>query len=209
MSIRSIARRLGRQLSTVSRKIKRNPDYESGRAQRRYEKAKTRCGATKLDDTMRRTIIEKLRATWSPEQIVDRTNVGFTISERPLEVKGRQTLGHWELDTVVSGRGKSKACVRDVPRAQELVLSRPADRGPHRGLNGGGVPMYFADPYSSWQRAAEKAPRLEKCTRGLHRGSVALNLTNRHMQSLDLHKLIRSTKHGQTPIGGRLESSYA
>ena len=29
------------------------------------------------------------------------------------------------------------------------------------------------------QRAAEKMPELENRTRGLHRGSVALNLTNR------------------------------
>ena len=77
MSIRSIARRIGRQPSTVSREIRRNPGYESGRAQKRYEKAKTHCGAkTKLDDTMRRTIVEKLRATWSPEQIVGRLYTG-------------------------------------------------------------------------------------------------------------------------------------
>nr|AGU67324.1 hypothetical protein [Listeria monocytogenes] len=29
---------------------------------------------------------------------------------------------------------------RDVHRAEEPVLSRPADRGPHRGLDGGGDP---------------------------------------------------------------------
>lgn len=77
MSIRSIARRLGRQPSTVSREIRRNPDYVAERAQKRYEKAKTNCGAkTKLDDMMRRTIVEKLRATWSPEQIVGRLYAG-------------------------------------------------------------------------------------------------------------------------------------
>ncbi|WP_437342075.1 transposase, partial [Exiguobacterium alkaliphilum] len=63
MSIRSIARQIGRQPSTVSREIRRNPDYVAERAQKRYEKAKTNCGTkTKLDDTMRRTIVEKLRA---------------------------------------------------------------------------------------------------------------------------------------------------
>ena len=73
MSVRSIARRLGRQPSTVSREIRRNPGYTAERAQERYAKAKGNCGAkTKLDDTMRRTIIEKLWATWSPEQIVGR-----------------------------------------------------------------------------------------------------------------------------------------
>ena len=77
MSIRSIARRLGRQPSTVSREIRRNPDYVAERAQKRYEKARTNCGdKTKLDDTMLRTIVGKLRATWSPEQIVGRLYTG-------------------------------------------------------------------------------------------------------------------------------------
>ncbi|VXA94033.1 hypothetical protein EXIGUO8H_10107 [Exiguobacterium sp. 8H] len=36
-------------------------------------KMKTNCGAnTKLDNVMRRTILEKFCGTWSPEQIIDR-----------------------------------------------------------------------------------------------------------------------------------------
>ncbi|QUE86611.1 IS30 family transposase [Exiguobacterium alkaliphilum] len=173
MSIRSIARRLGRQPSTVSREIRRNPGYKSDRAQERYVRAKANCGAkTKLDDRMRQTIIGKLRATWSPEQIVGRLfngkiafstiyrwiysglidvpttalrqkgkrrkpvetrgrfNVGLTISDRPQEVRTRETFGHWELDTVVSGRGKSKACVATfVERKSRFYLALPiADR---------------------------------------------------------------------------------
>lgn len=100
---------------------------------------------------------EKLKATWSPEQITERFRVdglpvvsfktiyrwiyhgrlvrgllhvlqhkgkrqkptetrgtfaiGRSISDRPKEVRSRETFGHWELDTVVSGRGKSKGCV--------------------------------------------------------------------------------------------------
>lgn len=34
-----------------------------------------------------------------------------TIEERPKEVSKRDTPGHWELDTVYSGRGKGKACL--------------------------------------------------------------------------------------------------
>ncbi|EPY08901.1 transposase for insertion sequence element IS1086 [Paenibacillus alvei TS-15] len=40
-----------------------------------------------------------------------RFRVGTPISKRPKEVRKRETFGHWELDTVVSSRGKSKACV--------------------------------------------------------------------------------------------------
>lgn len=36
--------------------------------------------------------------------------IGMSISERPKEVKSRQAFGHWELDTMVSSRGKSKGC---------------------------------------------------------------------------------------------------
>jgi len=36
--------------------------------------------------------------------------VGQSIADRPEEVEDRETFGHWELDTVVSGRGQSKGC---------------------------------------------------------------------------------------------------
>ncbi|STO07178.1 Transposase and inactivated derivatives, IS30 family [Exiguobacterium aurantiacum] len=295
MSVRSIARRLGRQPSTVSREIRRNPGYTAERAQERYANAKRNCGAkTKLDDMMRRTIIEKLRATWSPEQIVGRLfdgkiafstiyrwiysglidvpvtvlrqkgkrqkpietrgrfNIGLSIAKRPREVRTRETFGHWELDPVVSGR-EVEGVRRDVHRAKEPVLPRPADRGPQRGLDGGGDPhgprglpsghvqdgddgpgqgvqLSRARPGDTRradvfrrpvlvvaarqqrerqrpparvlperiglrdgrpgrdrgrarqdQRAAEEMSRLEDRTRGLRGGSVALNLTNRHV----------------------------
>ena len=34
--------------------------------------------------------------------------IGKSISERPKEVKKRECFGHWELDTVVSSKGKIK-----------------------------------------------------------------------------------------------------
>jgi IS30 family transposase len=36
--------------------------------------------------------------------------VGTPISQRPKEVRKRESFGLWELDTVVSSRGKSRAC---------------------------------------------------------------------------------------------------
>ena len=39
-----------------------------------------------------------------------RFNVGRSIRKRPNIVKKRVEFGHWELDTVVSSRGKSKGC---------------------------------------------------------------------------------------------------
>ena len=37
--------------------------------------------------------------------------VGESISNRPKEVEDRKSFGHWELDTIVSSRGKSKGCL--------------------------------------------------------------------------------------------------
>lgn len=37
-------------------------------------------------------------------------SMGVPISKRPSEVKKRETFGHWELDSMVSSRGKSKGC---------------------------------------------------------------------------------------------------
>ncbi len=37
-------------------------------------------------------------------------SMGVPISERPSDVKKRETFGHWELDSMVSSRGKSKGC---------------------------------------------------------------------------------------------------
>ena len=37
-------------------------------------------------------------------------NIGKSISERLEEVKTKEIFRHWELDSVVSARGESKAC---------------------------------------------------------------------------------------------------
>ena len=46
-----------------------------------------------------------------PRETRGRFNIGTPISKRPKEVRKRETFGHWELDTVVSGRGEAKSCV--------------------------------------------------------------------------------------------------
>ena len=45
-----------------------------------------------------------------PKETRSRFNIGTSISKRPKDVKKRTTFGHWELDTIVSSRGKSKGC---------------------------------------------------------------------------------------------------
>ena len=112
MSIRSIARRLGRHPSTVSREVKRNPGYESGRAQQRYVKKKANCGTkTKLDE-----------AGAIQCRIVDRQ-----APERGACMQDIRSLGarHRDFRT-----WEVKGMRRDVRRAEEPVLHRPSDDGP-------------------------------------------------------------------------------
>ncbi|MDN8588867.1 IS30 family transposase [Chryseobacterium mucoviscidosis] len=117
--------------------------------------------------------------------------IGRSISDRPKEVRSRETFGHWELDTVVSGRGKSKGCVATlIERKTRLYtailmpdrtalsmeialgvaisqyptgtfLTATADRGKEFACytnleKSYDLHVYFADPYSSWQRGSNE-----------------------------------------------------
>ena len=156
-SIRTIAEKLGRSPSTISRELNRNSQrgsYQSEDAQEHYNKRRLNCGRIgKWSPELADVINEKLNLTWSPEQIVGRLfqgsvsfktiyrwiyqgllvnqdinvlrhkgkrqkpretrgrfNIGTSITKRPKEIRKRETFGHWELDSVVSSRGKSKGC---------------------------------------------------------------------------------------------------
>ncbi|WP_042227671.1 IS30 family transposase, partial [Paenibacillus popilliae] len=126
-----------------------------------------------------------------PVETRGKFTVGKAISQRPKEVRSRETFGHWELDTVVSGRGKSKGCVATfVERKTRLYTAilmpdrtalsmeiafgvaaaqypsgafqtATADRGKEFACYASleathGVQVYFADPYSSWQRGSNE-----------------------------------------------------
>ncbi|MNO39483.1 hypothetical protein D3C76_296150 [compost metagenome] len=46
-----------------------------------------------------------------------------------IKSSSTQTFGHWELDTVVSGRGKSKGCVATfIERKIRLYTANPFQR---------------------------------------------------------------------------------
>lgn len=114
-----------------------------------------------------------------------------SIHDRPKAIEKREEFGHWELDTVVSGRGISKSCfatllerksrmyiiVPMIDRTadsmykalKQVVSSYPigvfnsftSDRGKEFACHAIiekelKVPIYFADPYSSWQRGSNE-----------------------------------------------------
>ena len=126
-----------------------------------------------------------------PMETRGRFLVGKPISQRPKEVRKRESFGHWELDTVVSSRGKSRACAATfIERKtrmylalkmpdrtahsmeiafgviasqypQKTFLTATTDRGKEIACYDAletfhGLDVYFADPYSSWQRGSNE-----------------------------------------------------
>ena len=59
-----------------------------------------------------------------PQETRGKFNIGRSISQRPKSVRNRQEFGHWELDTMVSSRGKSKGCLATfAERKSRLYLA--------------------------------------------------------------------------------------
>ena len=55
-----------------------------------------------------------------------RFNIGTSIRKRHKNIKYRNTFGHWELDTIVSSRGKSKGCLATfVDRKTRFYIALP------------------------------------------------------------------------------------
>lgn len=162
LSYRKIAELIGRNVSTVSREIRRNcthmydiPTYYPHTAQKKYLLRRSYCHRGMFQSQELISYIEeKLLLTWSPEQIAcapapfpmpswrtiyrwlygkyllngnlkvlrrkgkshgaketrGKFNKGKSIRKRDKSVYSRNEAGHWEVDTVVSGQGKSKVC---------------------------------------------------------------------------------------------------
>ena len=57
------------------------------------------------------SVLRRKGKTRQPKEIRGTFRIGTSIAKRPKEVRNRETFGHWELDTEVSSRGKSKGCL--------------------------------------------------------------------------------------------------
>lgn len=126
-SIRQIAERINRNPSTISRELRRHVNCSPEEAQARYQTKKSNCGAKlKLTPALKEAVQEKLKETWSPEQIIGRLYQGKLsfksiyrwiyngLLEMPITVlrqkgkrqKPRETRGRFNIGTPISKRPK-------------------------------------------------------------------------------------------------------
>ena len=165
VSLRQIAKTIGRNVSTIKRELDRNhtpsfrsklkgADYFPCSSQKRYEKRISKAhNIVQFPLEVIQIIEQRIKETWSPEQIAafykgqgfpcyktiykwinegtiingnkkllrrkgkggwyetrGKQNKGKSIRQRDKRIYKRADYGHWELDTVVSGLGKSKVC---------------------------------------------------------------------------------------------------
>ena len=162
ISLRKIAKTIGRHVSTIKREIDRNYtskyeqyiNYYPHTSQKKYKKRISKAhNVIQYPLEVIQIIEQRIKETWSPEQIAafyknegfpcyktiykwinegiiingnkkllrrkgkggwyetrGKFNKGKSIRKRDKKIYKREDYGHWELDTVVSGLGKSTSC---------------------------------------------------------------------------------------------------
>lgn len=104
------------------------------------------------------------------------THHGTSISERPKEIENRADFGHWELDTVVGGKGTLAVLLVMTERSLNLEIIRKTGSGKFKwifktitcdnvceNLDQEGMErstmrtsVYYAHPYISWGRGSNE-----------------------------------------------------
>lgn len=241
LSLRKIAERMKRSVSTLSDELNRNGGdaYDPHAAQlqttlRRWEANRRNPAKSSQFDAF---VEEKIKEGWSPEIIAGRMRKEFphddamravhetiyrrvyrsdltsflprgkprrerrryrlkkavgsqglgnvtSIDKRPLSANDRSRFGHWEGDTMLSGRQSGPALSVQAERRSRYLLLTKMRRKTARAMKNAvvrqlgalpkqlqrsltldrgtentqwqsyGLPVYFCDPYSSWQKGS-------------------------------------------------------
>ena len=78
-------------------------------------------------NTLAKCDVKKLRRkgkSLKQKETKDKFNIGKSIKNRPKDIMKRESLGHWELDTVISSGGKIKSLAFNFCRKKKQILNR-------------------------------------------------------------------------------------
>ncbi len=119
------------------------------------------------------TVLRQKGKRQKPTETRGRINIRLSISQRPAEVRGRRTFGHWELDTVVSGRGKSKACVATfIERKSRFYLALPIADRTAASMEGAIHAVHAAFPEGTFRTAMTDRGKEFSCHERARRAAV-------------------------------------
>ena len=68
------------------------------------------------------SVLRRKGKSRQPKETRGTFRIGTSIAKRLKEVRNRETFGHWELDTVVSSRGKKQGLFSDLSGAKNALL---------------------------------------------------------------------------------------
>ncbi|MEI8120393.1 MAG: IS30 family transposase, partial [Actinomycetes bacterium] len=125
LGIRDMARRLKRNHAVISRELKRNtPQFSRYRAELAQENADRRARTTnrskiEKDEKLKKYVIEKLNANWSPEQIS-----GKLKNRPPSEMKGITISVEAIYLYIYLGEGRFLGLYQHLRRSQRVRFKR-------------------------------------------------------------------------------------
>ncbi|WP_346961528.1 IS30 family transposase [Clostridium sp.] len=162
-SAREIAKIINRHHGTISRELKRNSSsyYCAEEAHEKYTFRRNNSSPKgKYSDELATTIQDALKNTWSPEQIAYTLTKGKVCFATFAERKTRMYLAIKIKDrTSESMEYAIRMLARMVPKG--TFKTATVDRGKEFACypiieSDLGIPVYFADSYSSWQRGTNE-----------------------------------------------------
>ena len=138
-------------------------------------------------------------------------NHGRSIEERPHKVETRQEFGHFEADTVLSGKRKGQAVATFVERKSRLTIVKRLHGRDSQSMTQAvleqltGTQVYFAHAYSPHERGSNEN-RNRVLRRFIPKGQAIEELSDRQLVQINWYLNSRPLKclNWHTPIEGFL-----
>lgn len=190
-SLHSIAKEIGRSVSTISRELKRNTQttgYSAVNAQHIYEKRRKKCHRHKLleNPSLRQVVIRLfLEQQWSPEQIANRLDyekrhaISYATIYRAIYAglfdtpEQRRSEGNRGAVRNLRHRGKTRRKAGTVETRGKIVISNHIQDRPTEAEKRQVIGHWEADTLAGKTGSACLVTITDRCSRYLIAGKIA------------------------------------